>query len=422
VAAGAIAFALFAGCVALDPRAEAAFDAPKRLLVLAGVAAAAAARFGLWPAAGSSSRPDRVARIARILLLVALCGACVSALASPRRSASLDALRTVLLLALALPLGASRGLLEGHRRWIAAAFLAGCGANAALTLLQAADVLQPFQPEYMGGRRNLGALVGNEGQLALLLALGVLVAAAALAEATTTAARAGLALVLGLCLGALTLDASLTATTALAMGGALLLMLRLRRRALVPAAAGMLAMLIAVAAIPPLRARVSGAWSDARAGEWDRLLSYRLGPWAAALEMVRERPLVGWGPGSFGAEFVAHRLEAEIRYRQRFLPPFLATAYAQSHSEPLQAAAEVGAPAALLASLAAGLVLVRTARAAWRDPGPRGREAALLAALLSAGVVASLTWFPLQQFASALPLLLAAGRAWSLGSSTGAPA
>src|SRR5689334_12262468 len=98
VAAAAIAFALLAGSLAVDTRAEAAFDAPKRLLVLGGVAVAAAALFAPWPAPGTMGPPDRWARLARIFLIAALAGACVSALVSPRPGVSLDALRTLLLL------------------------------------------------------------------------------------------------------------------------------------------------------------------------------------------------------------------------------------------------------------------------------------------------------------------------------------
>jgi O-antigen ligase len=126
--------------------------------------------------------------------------------------------------------------------------------------------------------------------------------------------------------------------------------------------------------------------------------------------MVKERPLLGYGPGSFAAEFVPHRLKAEIGARRRFVNPLVTSSYGEAHSEPLQAVAE-GGLAGLAAIGAAGALLFalwRAARAA--DSG----EAALLLGVLVAGAVAALTWFPLQRPITAIPLLLAAGRAWRL--------
>jgi hypothetical protein len=46
--------------------------------------------------------------------------------------------------------------------------------------------------------------------------------------------------------------------------------------------------------------------------------------------------------------------------------------------------------------------------------GPDRNEAVLLLAFLGAGAVAALTWFPMQRPLTAVPLLLAAGRAWRI--------
>ena len=128
--------------------------------------------------------------------------------------------------------------------------------------------------------------------------------------------------------------------------------------------------------------------------------------------MARERPLAGFGPGTFPAEYVPHRLSAEIRARRRFLSPMLTTSYGEAHNDYLQAASDAGIPVALLALAAAGCLLVACAR------GIRVRESepepAVLLAVLVAGAVAALTWFPLQRPITAVPLLLAAGRAWRI--------
>jgi hypothetical protein len=129
--------------------------------------------------------------------------------------------------------------------------------------------------------------------------------------------------------------------------------------------------------------------------------------------MIRERPLAGFGPGTFGAEFVPHRLAAEIRHRQRFVIPLLTSSFGEAHSEYLQAAAEAGVPAAIGIVGALLAVLVGIARVAVADD-ERRREAVVLTALLAAAAVSALTWFPLQRPVTAVPILLAAGRAWRL--------
>ncbi len=142
-------------------------------------------------------------------------------------------------------------------------------------------------------------------------------------------------------------------------------------------------------------------------------MSFRGGPWAAALEMTRRRPLLGYGPGTFGAEFVPHRLAAEIRSKRRFVTPLLTSSYAEAHSDYLQVFSDAGVPAGVLALAACGGLLVMAVKTAWRRTTP---EAIVLAAVLATGAAAALTWFPLQRPITAVPLLLAAGRAWRLAS------
>jgi O-antigen ligase len=144
--------------------------------------------------------------------------------------------------------------------------------------------------------------------------------------------------------------------------------------------------------------------------------------------MTKERPLVGFGPGTYGAELVPHRLRAEIETRRRLANPLATSAYGEAHCDYLQVFAEAGIPAGL-ALLGAVALLFRSLLAASRRL-PRGQdrgEAAFLLAFLGAGAVAALTWFPLQRPLSAVPLLLAAGRAWrisagSAGSAAVSPA
>ncbi len=314
-----------------------------------------------------------------------------------------------MILSLFIPLGASR-VLHSYGRLLLGVFLALSSINAAVSLLQWKGVFRPYALETVGAREATGALVGNVGYLALALALAAVAALAAALETRRAAVRAVCAAAVLLFLADLVVNQNLTSLTALGAGGAALAIVKGGRRSLLPIAAVVAALLLGVWAFRPARARVAEAVAAARAGDWDRLLTYRFGPWSAAAEMARERPVLGFGPGTFAAEFVPHRLKAELSARRRFVNPLVTSSYGEAHSEPLQALAEGG-----LAGLAAIGAAAALLFALWRTARRAGSgEAALLLAVLVAGTVASLTWFPLQRPISAIPLLLAAGRGWRI--------
>ncbi len=414
---GCLALVLFGTALVYDSSALSSFDAPKRFLALVGIAAAALGAFGLsrWENPFRAGGPGmwRDSRIPLLLACAALGLAAVSAVASPRSGLAVDAFRSTLLTALLLPLGASRVVARGGRVLLGV-FLASSALNAAVSILQSRGIYRPFALVTLGGRQATGAYAGNVGYLALSLAFA---AVAALALATSSGRRAlrigAWALVL-LFAVALLINQNLTALTALVAGSAALLFARYRRRAILPAVAGGMLLVAGVVAYPPMRHRAVEAIRAAESGDWDTLLSYRMGPWAAGALMARERPLLGFGPGTFESEFVAHRLRAEIAERRRFVNPLITSSYAEAHNDYLQPFAEEGAPAAAAAIGAAALVVSAIVRAARRGSGPARAEAVLLLALVAAGATAALTWFPLQRPITAAPLLLALGRAWRI--------
>ena len=416
VAIGALVLVVLGSSLLVDPSAEASFDRPKRLVSLIGVALAFVAVAGA-PRARSAAYPGvRTAHARWILglLAAAAVGVMLATLASPRRGVSIDALRAMLVFALVLPLGASRVLDAGRGRLLLAAFLGASGVNALVSILQAARLFQPFALESVAGRTDTGAFIGNEGQLALLLAFAGIAALWITFASASPRARASAAVGALFLLWAVVVNRNLTALIVVFVGTGVLLVALLPRRVVLASLGVVLVAAAGLATLSPLRQRVDEMRRQVHAAEWDDLTSNRLGPWAAALEMARERPLTGWGPGTFEAEFVTHRLRAELRYRTRFVIPRITSSYAEAHSEYLQGLAEFGIPATA-AAVAAVMGLIVGLCGLIRAPGGDGRlEALLLVALLGAGAAAALTWFPLERPSSAIPLLLAAGRAWRL--------
>ncbi len=413
VAIAALCAVLAGASLAVDTIAASAFDAPKRLIALTGTAVAVFAVFA-WnrgPGLRDLLREGPRARRAALWLgLTALAGAWISALASPRRAVAVDTMRAATLLSALAPLGASRAVVRG-RGWLVGSFLGACAINAAVAILESRGLYSPFALQTFGARQETGAFAGNVGYLAIALALASVLALGLVLIATKSLVRRLAAAALVLYGGGLLVNQNLTALMALLAGAATLLILRFRRRAVLPVAAAVAAVVLAVAIYAPLRQRAVELTRAVQSGNWDALVSFRGGPWAAAIEMTRERPLTGFGPGTFGAEYIPHRLAAEIRMHRRWISPLTTTSYAEAHSDYLQAFSDTGVVTGSLAVAAAACLLAAVLRAAWLRREP---EAVLLAAVLVAGAAAASTWFPFQRPITAAPLLLAAGRAWRI--------
>jgi len=416
-AAVCLAAVLVGSALVFDTASDSAFDAPKRLVTLFGTAAAAFAAFGFsgWtnPFAGERGSVWKGARLAALLAAAAAGLTLFAAAVSPRRALSLDAARALFLTLLLVPLGASR-VLRSRGGLLLGAFAAAASVNAVVSFLQARGIYQPFPLVARGDREATGAFAGNVGYLALSLALAAVVALGVAVAARRTAVRAVAGAALLLCAGALLVNRNLTSFSALIVGSAVLLFGWYGRRAALPLAAAVLLVVVGVVAYRPMRERALGAIGSIRAGDWDQLVSYRTAPWAAAIQMARDRPLTGYGPGTFQAEFVAHRLEAEIASKRRLVNPLVTSTYSEAHCDYLQPFAEAGIPAGLLVLGSAALLGAALARRARNGAVADRAETVLLLALLAAGATAALTWFPFQRPITSVPLLLAAGRGWRL--------
>jgi O-antigen ligase len=422
VAAAALLIALVGTGLFVDSGADNSFEAPKRLIAILLIAAAAVAALGFsrWRLPRGLPGANPAARAAVACVLFAVAAASSSAFLSPRREPSSDALRVVLLYALLLPLGAGR-VLEKWKKLLLAVFVAVAAVNAAVSFLQAKNLYKPFPLITPGSREATGAFVGNPGSLAFTLMFSTVACLGIVLFGRHRALRIAAAAGAAILVAGLLVNRNLTSLSAVVAGVGILLVARWRRRAVVPIVLLILLSGSLVLAYRPMRARAAEALWALRRGDWDHVVTYRLGAWSAAIGMTRDRPLLGYGPGTYGAEFVSHRLRAEIAARRRLVNPLATSSYAEAHCDYLQVFAEAGIPAGLVLLGAVFLLFRGLLLAARRLPeGPARSEAVCVLALLGAGGVAALSWFPLQRPISALPLLLAAGRGWRIGS--GAPA
>lgn len=401
-----LAFALLGAAWAVDPWASAAFDAPKRAAVLFGTGIAFLAFVWNLPRP-AWRRWSSAARVIVVLALLAACGIALSACLAPPANTTGDALRTLLLYALLLPLGASTAV-AASRRWLLAVAALGIGSNAVLSLLQAGG-LGRLPIAQLGGRFASGALLGNEGYVALACALLGAAACAVLLNGATPRVRALAASVGALAVAVIAINQQLTAASALATAVAVMLAIRWRLRWLVPVGAAALCMAVLCAALPPLRAATWGAAADV--ATYQRLSTSRIAAWAAADGMVRDRPLLGIGPGGYAARAQTYRLDAELRLHERLAPPVTAAGFVFAHNDYLQLAAETGLPVMVACCAALALLLARLFA---RATAPGAVEPLLLLGVLTAGAIAALAWFPLQIPLTAALLLLACGRAWRL--------
>ncbi|MGI5816642.1 MAG: O-antigen ligase family protein [Armatimonadota bacterium] len=144
---------------------------------------------------------------------------------------------------------------------------------------------------------------------------------------------------------------------------------RIRARWLV---VGALALVLLVLIAPPLRNRVVQATTQSHSA------MFRWHTWVGTAEMVRERPLLGYGPGTFEHAYPRH---ARVGFTR------------MAHQTPLQVAAEAGVPALLL--LLAGVTMIGGRLIAGLRGDGAVQCAAGLAALAAVGLhnLADYTWY-----------------------------
>lgn len=144
----------------------------------------------------------------------------------------------------------------------------------------------------------------------------------------------------------------------------------------------------------PLRTLLAFSWENLRSGNYDALLSARVGPFLSAWQMGADHPLTGVGPGRFAGNYFEYKLRATETYGSVITPdPYTTVSWGEVHNDFLQLFAETGATGLLL-FLGFLVILGRCSFRARPDAAPAvgilGLAAATSLALLS------LAQFPLQ--------------------------
>jgi len=393
LARGLLWVLVLAAPLVVVPQSKDSFQLPKLMLCeLLGLASLAALALSLRPASdGPAAKPLfstlREPAVAALLPFVLWASASLAWTDHPEHTRrALTDLWIGAACVLGWALAARRLRLERYL----AALIVPAAVLAVIGVLQFHGLYQPFGLEPgLAGRMEVTSLAGNVGTLGAFLVLPLLWAQHRLrgeARGGKAWLWAGAAAV---CLYALAISQTFTAIAALLVGSTVYWFLSLPRGVLWRAlgSIGLVAVLLMFAA-PPLRQRAAQAAQSVKAGEWNRVLSYRLDGWRTAIELFRQHPLAGVGHGAYAAEFAPARLALVQRgYPVNPANPF--AHFGNAHNDYLEVAAELGLPG--LAALAWGLwVLWRRLRVL-----RHAERAAALAGCASLATLA-LAYFPFE--------------------------
>jgi O-antigen ligase len=303
-----------------------------------------------------------------------------------------------------------------RQRTVAALFplFAAAAANAALVILQESGIWQPFDLQDFRYDPHLAStgLMGNPNGVGMLL-MGAALAAVALALESRGRLRWTTGALAILLVGGILASRTLTAAVGFAAGTAVLLLLVSWKRAVVALAIALAFAMTAVVVHPPIRGRVAHLAELARSGDYNTLLTNRLTPFTAAVDLAREHPLTGTGPGTFGWHYFDAKIGAEQRHPSLRGPHQQGSwnySFSEVHNDHLEVLAETGVPGYLIFLGCLGWLGSLSLRR--RSPEPMELEqefARVLSLPLATGfAVLTLAQFPLQMPAAALSYLFLA--------------
>jgi O-antigen ligase len=380
-----------------------AFRLPKEL-VFRGEAIVLAMLAVFW--ATSRRRTWTFAWRPELLVTAAVVGWCVVTTAtSTNRPLSVDSLITILAAAVIFIVTCLAA--QAVTLIAVDVLMIACCANAVLVILQELKIWTPF-PSSAETATHYGsvALLGNANDVGTYLVVPA-IAAIVLAVTASGLRRwiyAGVGIVL---VGGIAASGTRTALGALLAALIVFAIGHSRRAAL---AVGAILILLALVILSPSTSMGRGVRELAEAvrdRDYQHLFSERLPPFLSTLDMARDHPLLGVGPGNFKYHYMAYRVGLRGRYPDRWLHGF-AMNWGEVHNDHLQVAAETGLPGYALFLLAigigSGIVGRQRARAGASSP-----EATFARAfrwpLATAVFVICLAQFPLEIAAPRLMIL-----------------
>ena len=143
-------------------------------------------------------------------------------------------------------------------------------------------------------------------------------------------------------------------------------------------------------------------------------------PFLTAAEMIRDRPLVGVGPGAFAYNFFDYKLRLQLQHRQLF-EHTTEKNFGEVHNDHLQVASEIGLPGYALflgaLTILASATWRRTVPSEETDDDSRAAFVRLLGLPLAVSmVILALAQFPLELVAPTQVYLWAAATivAWRM--------
>jgi O-antigen ligase len=276
------------------------------------------------------------------LPLITLAAFGLLTLTSTNRPLSLGALGTAL--ATAVVFFATVAVARSRGWMLVAAPLAAAAMNALLVIIEETNLWMPFG-EHPGVPHHVQctALIGNPNEIGGYLGAATLailaVIAARDAEERWNVLHVTVAAVL---IVALVACQTLTAIIAFSVAAFVMVAMSSWKKAIRAAAVAVIAGILLVALVAPLRTRTNSIIYWVRHGEYNAIATERFTAFTAAWLMFTDHPITGVGPGAFSWQYFDYKIRAEQ------INPSLREAYTRGtnfgevHNDHLQALAEGG--------------------------------------------------------------------------------
>jgi O-antigen ligase len=332
----------------VDVHGQDSFRAPKELTFRASAIALLITSV-FWASRRDVNVRTAVSREIRepaIIILVAIVlWTGITTLTSVNRTLSVDSLITVI--ASAIIFLGCRAALARRPLALLNILIASAVANAALAILQRVEIWQPFS-SLPSVTQKIGAvaLLGNTNDVGAFLVLPAIAAliAAVLSRGALRAAYFAIALVILAGLLASFARTSIIACAIALIAAGIRSGGHVRRVALLTTTTFALLILWPGHEIGRDFQRI---YDGLKTGNVNRAMSGRMPSFLSALEMFRDHPLVGTGPGTFEWLYMRYRLDLGRTYPGNWLEGFYEN-FGEVHSDHLQVAAETGLPGYIL--------------------------------------------------------------------------